>query len=83
MISQMPDCGDRHGDLCGDAGQSERRADADEVRDADAEVRDQHSARGEHRPADAVLLAHQLGQALAGDDAHARRQHLHDRRARS
>ena len=33
---------------------------------------------GEHRPADAVLLADQLGQALAGDDAHARRQLLHD-----
>ena len=35
--------------------------------------------RREHRPADPVLLADQLGEALAGDDAHARGQHLHDR----
>ncbi len=32
-----------------------------------------------HRPADSVLLAHELGQTLAGDHAHARREHLHER----
>ena len=32
----------------------------------------------EHRPADPVLLADQLGQALAGDGAHARGHLLHD-----
>ena len=83
MISQIAERGDRHRHLHGHAGQADGRADADEVRDADAEVRDQHGAGGEHRPADAVLLAHQLGQALAGDDAHARGEPLHDRRARS
>ena len=34
---------------------------------------------GEGRPADAVVLADQLGQALAGDDAHAGGEHLHER----
>ena len=78
MISQMPTRrSERY--LHGHPGEPDRRADADEVGDADADVGDQHGARGEHRPADAVLLAHELGQALAGDDAHARRQRLHDR----
>ena len=83
MISQIPDRRDRHRHLHGYAREAQRGADADEVRDADAEVRDQHGARREHRPADAVLLAHQLGEALAGDDAHPRGQQLHERRARS
>ena len=79
MIVQMARPGDRHGDLHGYARQAEGGADADEVGDADAEVRDQDGGRGDHRPADAVLLTDELGQALAGDDAHARGEHLHDR----
>ena len=51
-------------------GEAERRPDADELADADAEVRDQHGHRGEHRPADPVLLADQLGEPLAGDRPH-------------
>ena len=68
----------RHGSLRGDPRQPERRADADEVRDADSHVRDQHGARRKHRPADAVLLADQLGEALSGHDPHPRCEHLHD-----
>ena len=59
----------------------ERRADADELADADAEVRDQHRDRRERRPAHAVLLADQLGEALAGDGAHPRRHLLDDDQA--
>src|SRR5271154_6945611 len=71
--------GDRHRQLRGYSRQPEGCAGADEVRDADAQVGDQHGGGGEHRPADPVLLAHELGEALAGDDAHTRCQLLHDR----
>ena len=56
----------------------ESRADADELRDADAEVRDEHRGGREERPARPVLLADQLGEALAGDRAHPRGHLLHD-----
>ena len=79
MISQMPTA--KIGTLTwrGNAGESERGAGSDEVRDADAEVRDQDGARRDHRPADPVLLADQLGEPLAGHHAHAGGQQLHDR----
>ena len=76
--SQTTQRGDRHGHLHRDVGEAERRADADELADADAEVRDQHRARREERPANAVLLADQLGEALAGHRAHPRRHLLDD-----
>ena len=75
--SQTRDRGDRHRHLAAHAGETQRRADADELRDADADVRDQHRAGGEQRPAHAVLLADQLCQALAGHGAHPRGHLLH------
>ncbi len=50
-------------------------------RDADAEIRDEHARGREDRPADAVLLADQLGQPLAGDGTHTRRHLLDDDQA--
>ena len=77
---QQPDRdgADRHGHVRRDARQPERSADAHELRDADTEVRDEHAGRREQRPADAVLLANQICEALAGDHPHPRGHLLHD-----
>ena len=77
MSSQMTTAAIGTDDLGRDAGEPECGADPDELPDADPEVRDQHRDGGEGRPADAVLLADQLREALAGDRAHARRHLLH------
>ena len=69
---------DRDGHLHGHVRQPERRADADELGDADAEVRDEHAAGREERPAHAVLLTYEIGEPLARDEAHPRRHLLHD-----
>ena len=77
---EQPDAdrGDRHRRVLRHARERERGPDADELADADAEVRDQHGDRRERRPADPVLLPDQLGEALARDRAHPRRHLLHD-----
>jgi len=54
-------------------------ADADEVGEADAGVRDDHGEGRERRPADAVALPDQLGEPLAGHHPHPRGEHLHHR----
>ena len=67
---------DRH--VLRDVCEREGGADTDELADADAEVRHQHRGRRERRPPDAVLLANQLGEALARHRPHACRHLLDD-----
>ena len=72
------DCRDRDREVLRDMREAERGTDADELTDADAEVRDEHRQRRERRPADAVVLADQLREALAGDRPHPRGHLLDD-----
>ena len=69
---------DGHGRLGRDVSEPERCADADELADADAEVRDQHGNRREGGQAHAVLLADQLREPLARHRSHPRRHLLDD-----
>ncbi len=64
------DRSNRHRDVFRHMGERERRPDTHELADANAEVCKQDRDCRERRPADAVLLANQLGEPLAGDRAH-------------
>ena len=61
-----------------DAEQLAGRGDARELGDRHRAVGDQQHDHGEGRPVDAELFADQLGEAFAGDDAHARHLDLDD-----